>query len=586
MKETSMLSQLTAELLSNQIELQAGPPEKATRLDLDALWGWSFRGNVIHALAWLFECPAAGNRWQRHPILLDAIERAGVRLFSEMAADRHLEEFRRTGHPLIHGFALVRGNLRDASVWKAGIVDLMNRCFMPRLRERERLTVFSSANVGYGTNHLAVELSALAACIRIFGSDKKELAQMVPDRPDPAAYAKEYLKRFMGYMDPAGYWPECDGPANMYNTLTASALLRVAMDLDEVETYRAHFERAARFHTRYQFPNLQSAGVTDGRNPQGVIASRIAFCGFLPEGRSLLDLVARRQLDETRRGHKLSGEMLSELVTDIMAEPHFAPRSAPLVWETESYADAIRDDFAVLKQGDWMAALSNFVFRPRPEGHFTLDYQNLFSLYHRAFGVIFRGSNSKNDPELSTFNKDFTSFDGYPIEKPMRKHVPGKGRFTIRDDGFDLMRDYRGFEGYVSLRILSAGRASLSIRANARLSEYPITCSLQPAAGHGRGFRDARGNRVEIGSEPLRLTGAQLGGALILDPEPQPDAASAAPGRPVKVTLPDDAEVVWPFKAWDMYNLKTDRHEKPERWTLILRVPVSRQGAELAVEVV
>ncbi|MCX7591942.1 MAG: hypothetical protein N2255_09990 [Kiritimatiellae bacterium] len=573
----------TIELLCHQIELHCGSPEEASHLDLDPLWGWNFRGNVVHALAWLFATPRPENRWYMHPVLLDAIERAGERLFRELADEEHLEVFRRTGHPLIHGFALARGHLRTPDRWMAGIAKLMTSYFLPVLRERERLTIFSSANCGYGTNHLAVELSALSAFVHVFEGDPQMMGE-VTGREDLVSYARKYLERFMAYMAPGGYWAECDGPANQYNKLTASALLRAAMDLKEVTTYRSHFERAARFHITYLFPNLWSVGVTDGRNRQGTCVDGMAFCGLLPEGRNLLRLVAQRLVNESRQGRRLSGEMLAELVTYIRAEPYFSHELAPLVWERESYTDSIGEDFAVLKRGPWMAAFSNFVFRPRPEGHWNLDYQNLLSLYHRAFGIIFYGHNSKKDPELSTFNKAFMTFDSRPLDKPMWKYVPGKGRFAIRDDGFDLMRDYRGFEGYLSLRFHSDSKATLTIRANTRLSEYPITCSLQPAAGYRRRFQDANGAYIEIDEKAFHMTGAQLGGVMVLEPESCPDVTAANSGRPLRLNLPPDAELVWPHKAWDPYNLESDRCEKPDQWTLLLKIPVWKDGVELALE--
>ncbi|MGQ9663159.1 MAG: hypothetical protein ACUVWX_12595 [Kiritimatiellia bacterium] len=78
----------TIELLCRQIELHAGSPEKARPLDLDPLWGWNFRGNVIYALAWLFASDRPENRWHRHPVLLDAVERAGERLSERWKANR------------------------------------------------------------------------------------------------------------------------------------------------------------------------------------------------------------------------------------------------------------------------------------------------------------------------------------------------------------------------------------------------------------------------------------------------------------------------------------------------------------------
>ena len=55
--------------------------------------------------------------------------------------------------------------MKDKTAWVSEINDIMESRLLPCIREREALTVFTSANVGYGTNHLAVELSALCAYI-------------------------------------------------------------------------------------------------------------------------------------------------------------------------------------------------------------------------------------------------------------------------------------------------------------------------------------------------------------------------------------------------------------------------------------
>ena len=274
--------------------------------------------------------------------------------------------------------------------------------------------------------------------------------------------------------------------------------------------------------------------------------------------------------------------MLNEYLTNILAEPFYPAGAGRLIWRDGDYADSIREDFAVLKRGPWIAAMSNFQSRPRPEGHFTLDYQNLFSLYHRGFGVVLKGSNSKNDPELSTFNKSYTSFDGDPLAEPLWQYIPGCGRFQVGDTGCSLLRHYRGFEGHLDFQITGPDTAVLNITVDARASVYPVTCSLQPACGFGRGFTDGHGRKIELGETPFRASGKDLGGVMVLTPEPSPDVAAGATGKPVKLLIPDDAEVVWPFKDWDCYNLKTDRHNA-QGSTLLLKVPVSPSGAQVVI---
>jgi hypothetical protein len=584
------IGQLTAAVISEQLERAAGSPEAAAAHPerfCEAIAAYAgvepHEGlQLVHPLAFLYATEFSGNRWFRNPALLEAARAAGWRLLAWMRETRDHTPVRRKGHPLVRAFALLRADLPDQAEWKAGISEVIGRLFLPLLRERERLTVLTSANVGYGTNHLACELSAVTAYLRAFRNDP-DFGRMDPGGPGLEDYLRGWLARFMDHQDEAGYWPETDGPANLYNLLTGNALLRAAMDLGEVETYRSHFERAAHFHTWYILPNLQSVGVTDGRNHQGDGARLSAFFGFIPEGRALMECALRARQRQLQSGARFGGETLNEFLTNILAEPHFAPGEGRLIWQDAAYTDRIRDDFAVFKRGPWIGALSNLRFRPRPEGHWTLDHQNLFSLYHQEFGVVLRGNNSKNDPELATFNKAFAEFDSRPLAEPLWQHVPDRGRFRIGDRGCALEREYRGFEGRLDFEVLGPRSAVLRIGANARLCNYPVTCSLQPAAGFGRGFTDGHGRRVELDEKPFTARGRELGGAMVLTPEPRPDAAGDAPGRPLKLSLPDDAEVIWPFLSWNCYDLETHRYG-PRQGTLLLKIPVSPAGAALGFD--
>ena len=125
------------------------------------------------------------------------------------------EPFRRLGHPVHQRVRPCSATTcPDQAEIKAAIAEGVNRLFMPILRDRDRLTVLSSANVGYGTNHLACELSGLAAYVRAFRDDA-DFAKMTSGGPALVDYAKAWLARFMNYMDDGGYWPRDRRPCQL-----------------------------------------------------------------------------------------------------------------------------------------------------------------------------------------------------------------------------------------------------------------------------------------------------------------------------------------------------------------------------------
>lgn len=569
-------------ILIRELEKRFGPPERAELPGRADLLKRGENPQGIHALAYAYAAPFDGNVWLGHRVLLEAIRRIAREIFQREEIGRRLT------CPLMHAFALVREALgEEARAWKSELVRIVRRDVLPPLRECERLTVFSSANVGYGTNHLAVELSGLTACAAAFRGDK-DFETMDPGGADLVEYARAYLARFMDYMAPDGYWAETDGPANDYNTLTAAALFRCAADLGEVEKYRRHFEAVSRFHALTTFPNLRCVNITDGRNRRSRgLTARQTHAAFTPEGKALCEQMWADYERRSRGGQQIDGETLHELLTVFQARPYATPQPAQHFWAAEERTERLQAGFGFRRCRSWIAAASNCLFRPRPEAHFTLDHQNLFALYHDRFGTVVPGDNGKNDPRMATFHKNFTHFDGSPLpaDQPMIKYVPGRGRLDLRQDGFHLMRDYRGFEGLLDLCVRDEATAELKITVHARLSNYPILFTLQPPLAFGGAFRDGRGREHRIREEPFRLSAADLAGEIRLPPEQAPHRFRETQPAALTIKLPSKAELSWPYSGWDCYNLKMDRYQAPEEMTVLLKIPVGPDGAILSFHI-
>jgi hypothetical protein len=569
------------EIIYRGVETYLGQPGERPGSDADELVKKHFSGywddQAIYPLAWLYLLERDDNPWFNNPLLLNCARGIAENIFASDKIER------RAIMPFFRGYELLRDHLPDADRWKDKIQEIMRQRVMPPIDARQRITELSSANVGYGSNHLAAEIMGLTAYISVFENDS-DFEKMNPGGEALRQKAQEWLERFMAYMKPGGYWPESDGPTIGYNALTASWLFRCAVDLKQLEKYRPQLEKAAAFHTYTLFANLKGNGVADGRNRSATAKRRLEICGLIPEGRFVLEQITDLLLEDSRCGETISPEVCCVTLQTLDLLP-LACSESRNIWKEKSWCQNCGEHLISQKIGPWMSALQKIPFRPRPEGHWNYDYQNLFSLYHNRFGIVFLGNHGKNDPEMSTFNKAFTTFDGEPIEKPLLKYIPGEGRMTATDKGFSLWRDYRGFEGLIDLEILSDSSCLLALRANTRMEEYPITCSLQPAISLGRGFSDGGGKTYQVSEEPFSLSGAELGGSITLQPESRPNWISDAQSQAVTIRIPDDAQLCWPYKAWDPYNQKTDRHLKPVDWTVLLKIPVGPDGVDLLLEV-
>lgn len=527
---------------------------------------------VIWPLAWLYAAPEnefPNNPWHAHPTLLAAVESLFKKALSAPIG-------RRMWYPLFHALRVLTPALSTrAAAYRDGLRAAFLDQMLPELRKRERLTVLSSANVGYGTNHLAVEVSALTAYLTAFRDDP-----LFPTAefggPALRADAERWLQRFFTYMHPDGFWPECDGPADSYNTLTASALLRAAIDLDLVDRYRPQFAAAARYGALSLFPDGCGIDISNGRthfNFELGSAVRKCYAAMAPEGKILRDRAMDAFAKKIVGSDPTNGEMLVECLCNIRFRRFDDPAPARSIWAPENLTLSLSAGFHYHKRGPWVSAASTFFSMPRPEGHWNLDYQNLMTLYHDRFGVILYGANGKSDLPTATFHKIFSNSDSMVVREKdsLRKFLPGQGTCQLRPDGWRLWRDYRGFEGILQLTVRSDREVELNIQVNARTDEYPITCTLLPAMVPGQSFQDGAGRKLTLGPDPMQLSGADLAGALVL----------TAGNAPVRIDLPGDAELRFPYAMWDPYNLKTDRYEKWQDQNALLDIPVGLAGATL-----
>lgn len=567
-------------LIHGEIERRLGTPcnAKTVASANEILRDHKEDQQIVYPLAWVWADASPGNPWHRNPALLQAVKVVANDLFASEKISRRLP------YPLFQSYRLVKDALGgEAAVWKRECQRVFRINTYEPLKKRERLTQFTSANVGYGTNHLSVEIAGLAAYVQVFRNDT-DFEQMQPGGSDLIRFASEFLARFMAYMDPDGYWPESDGPANSYNSLTAASTLRAADALGEVERYRRHFQQASRFSALTTLPNLKSTDVTDGRNHlRPIVGIRKSVNAFTPEGKAVRQEVLEAYERLSEAGERHHGETLHEMLCNHLFTKYESPEPAAQIWNRKAVTERFEKGFYFLRRGAWITVASSCPFRPRPEGHWNLDYQNLWMLYHDRFGTAVLGANGKNDPEAASFCKFLSPAEGMVVRDPETLHayVPGRAHFEARANGFSLMRDYRGFEGILNLCFKGDEEAVLNINVNARDEVYPVWFTMLPPLRYGQAFTDGTGHKRTVGKDPFSLSGAQLGGAITLQPEIRPNFWKSAPRQPLTIHMPNHAELIWPYAMWDTYNLKTDRYEAIEDQIVRLRIPIDSEGADL-----
>ena len=55
--------------------------------------------------------------------------------------------------------------------------------------------------------------------------------------------------------------------------------------------------------------------------------------------------------------------------------------------------------------------------------------------------------------------------------------------------------------------------------------------------------------------------------------------------KQLKISVPTEATIKWPFKPWDTYNLETDRELLPKNWYCIMVVNVNSQPTKITIEI-
>ncbi|HEU5423837.1 MAG TPA: hypothetical protein VFU72_09885, partial [Nitrolancea sp.] len=271
------------------------------------------------------------------------------------------------------------------------------------------------------------------------------------------ATADELVTRAVAAQDPAGYWPEHQGPTPSYNLVYTYALGLYHLQGGAVAVLPA-LERALRFHELFTYPDGTLVETVDGRvKYHDHLNPAVAGFALLPRGRRYVEAIVQRALE---RGERWSAPHFAQL---LRYWDTFPAGDAPSVFEQDHVVAELARAL-VVKDQDWYACLSGFTCPP-VESRWGQDRQSFISVWRRAAGLIIGGGNSKNQPEWSTF--DITTSDG------RRCFVPAAG--AVDPDTRTLTLNCEGRRLQVQLAALDARTLTLRLTAEGRAGDRLAT---------------------------------------------------------------------------------------------------------------
>jgi hypothetical protein len=357
-------------------------------------------------------------------------------------------------------------------------------------KERLDFPWYHSPFIGTSPNHYVQWATLLHLGGKLFGN--KEWEQL----------GAKVLVRFATIEQaPDGYWGEHNryGPTPGYNHLTLTGVA-LYWEHSQDNTVLPALRRATNFHRNYTFLDGTPVDVINDRNRYwGVSAwGQFAFSHF-PDGRGYAEFLAGFFQPET-----LTVDQIGRLAQDALYYHEGPEKPAPQ--QQGAYSHQMAISAGIRKTGPWQVALSGIMNSQAVNNRFYLDRQGHISVFHEKLGLIITGANSKRQPGLATFSE---TIDGQTI------HMPISTRLEMSGQQDRLSLAYNTFfsdlyiptprEGELVLRFVISGRG--------KPAENPVL-TLQVCLKEGEALQTGGGKTVNVSSNPIGLSGAELGGSI------------------------------------------------------------------------
>jgi len=515
--------------------------------------GLGYGRQVVFPLSYLYICPESELRGDGR--LLDAARTLGEGL----AGEDHFE------HRMLWALVESRRLLLDAGERETlrmtdEVAERSAGLIAERFEAARHVTHITSANMGTSTNHIAVMAGALLR----YGQDE--------GRPEWVDLAREMGLKVAADQVRDGYWAETTGgPTMLYNYLTMCCMGRLFRATGEDAFGRAA-RRAAELHARYAYPDGCNVETVDGRCRYH--ATPMMWGGFVfsetPEGRGFVALKLKTLLEHlgSVEKHPHSGELLALLCEDHML---WTPgEAAPPACLRPRYTETLSVGGLVRREGPWTVTYASPPHTPRPGANFTIDRQNIFSVWHARTGLIVNGSGEDSRPEAATFRIDPSWAGEHRLQVP---------EIVTCDAGDSpgaaarLHAEYRG--GTCRLEALFCSGTELEIRAFAGCRDqlYPVHLTVPLELRYGAALEWGDGGRVGSATlkegESLAIAPGDLGGRLTFgDWRVEISSSGNAP-----------ASLEWPYDPHNPYS--PDRKSPPGLHVGLLRIDLPPEGARL-----
>ena len=503
--------------------------------------GLAYGRQVVLALTYLYVCPESSLKGEER--LLSAAAAIGEAL----AAEEHFE------HRQLWALVEARRLLLDAGLREAlrmtdEVAERSARVIVDRFEGYHHLTHMTSANQGTSTNHTAIMSGALLR----YGQDE--------GRSEWVELAREIGLKIAADQVSDGYWAETTcGPTMLYNYLTMCAMGRLFRATGE-DAFGHAARRAAGLHARFAYPDGCNVETVDGRCRYH--STPMMWGGFVlsetAEGRGFVALKLKALLERmgSPAKHKHSGEMMALMCEDHML---WTPGpAAPPPCLRERYAETLSVGGMVRREGPWTITFAAPPHVPRPGSRFTIDRQNVFSVWHAGTGLIVNGSGELERPETATFRIDpgWAGENRLPVPETIACRPGDSPGSAAR-----LHAEYRG--GTCRLEAFFHSESELEIRAFAGCRDelYPVHLTVPMELSYGGELEwGSGGGAILREGEILNVAAADLGGRI------------AFGGWEVRISSDGEApaRLEWPYDPYNPYS--EDNTSGPGMHVGLLRV--------------
>ena len=516
----------------------------------------------LFALALVYTTKHPANRFYQDGRLADLIRRAGQRLIAWFADKQHVDYDglwwdTRPDEWIVETWLLTMETLRKAGAAELTVgwdepLKRTGQTYDRYCRQVDNLRRMTSPNLKISTNHFAYFAADLIHLGQVFGESGWV------DRGIDVA------RKINACQHADGYWPETHGPTTSYNLVSAAALC-LCYRYTQLPEFAQTLRRAMDFHSRYTYPDGVCVETIDQRVRYPSLSSfaLYAFSDWA-DGRGWAELRFRESLPllKTQAGRAHFGRLGYSW---LYYRP--GPVELPLCASGDYHARLSDMPGGVVRSDPWMIGLSGIASRPRNH-HYTMDRQNLLSVWHRDCGLLIGGGGSRDNPQSATFHSRVMNDPTAVVHGITHEdvYVPMDGKMDIDAAGGRLDLEYWGYDARLDVRAVDERTCRIEAFAGTLPANDPVTLNLNVMLDSAKPLVTASGKSLALGDEPIELTAAEAGGWV-------------GQGR-WRLDVPAGGKVTYPLVPFN-FNKKYIRTQR----LAMLSVPVTNRAAVVTLKV-